>query len=51
MKNRDIIVLKKIMDYSRQLEEACAMFDNDYNKFVENSVFQSGLQFSMICRS
>ena len=36
MKNRDIIVLKKIMDY---------------NKFVENSVFQSGLQFSMICRS
>lgn len=51
MKNRDIIVLKKIMDYSRQLEEACAMFDNDYNKFVESSVFQSGLQFSMICRS
>ena len=55
MKNRDIIVLKKIMDYSRQLEEACAMFDNDYNKFVESSVFQNAccmciLQIGELCK-
>ena len=27
MKNRDIIILKKILDYCSQVEEACHMFD------------------------
>ena len=41
MKNKDIIILKKILDYCSQLDEACDMFDNDYNNFLSNSVFQN----------
>ena len=33
MKNKDIIILKKILDYCSQLDEACDMFDNYYNNF------------------
>jgi len=40
MKSKDIIVLKKILDYCRQLEEACNMFENDFDKFVNVSVFR-----------
>lgn len=41
MKSKDIIILNKILDYCRQSDEACNMFHNDYNNFVENSVFQN----------
>lgn len=41
MKNKDVIILKKILDYCKQLNEACDMFENDYNVFVSNSVFQN----------
>ena len=40
MKSKDIILLKKILVYCNQAEEASKMFDNDYETFVENSVFQ-----------
>ena len=39
MKSKDIILLKKILVYCNQAEEASKMFDNDYETFVENSVF------------
>lgn len=56
MKNKDIIVLKKILDYCNQVEEACIMFDNDYNKFVNISVFQNAccmciLQIGELCKA
>ncbi len=41
MKNRDTVILKKILDYCNQVREACDMFDNDYNKFKSSSVFQN----------
>ena len=41
MKSKDVIILNKILDYCRQLDEACDMFDNDYNNFIRNSVFQN----------
>ena len=41
MKNKDNIVLKKILEYCNQVSEACSMFDNDYVKFVSISVFQN----------
>lgn len=55
MKNRDIIILKKILDYCIQLEEACDMFENDYNTFVRSSVFQNAccmciLQIGELCK-
>lgn len=31
MKNKDIIILKKIIEYCDQVKEACDMFQNDYN--------------------
>lgn len=56
MKNKDVIILKKILDYCRQLEEACDMFANDYNNFVGNSVFQNAccmciLQIGELCKA
>jgi len=55
MKSKDIIVLKKILDYCNQVDEACAMFSNDYNLFVTKSVFQNAccmciLQIGELCK-
>lgn len=55
MKSKDIIVLKKILDYCNQVNEACVMFSNDYNKFVSVSVFQNAccmciLQIGELCK-
>lgn len=55
MKNKDIIIIGKILDYCIQLEEACDMFDNDYNVFVSNSVFKNAccmciLQIGELCK-
>ncbi len=42
MKNsRDILVLKKILNYCSQIEDAMDMFKKDYNTFKTNSVFQN----------
>ena len=41
MRNKNLIVLEKIMGYCNQIEEACEMFQNDYNKFVNISVFKN----------
>ena len=55
MKNRDIMCLKKILKYCEQAEEACEMFENDYEKFVNISVFQNAccmciMQIGEICK-
>lgn len=36
MKSKDIVVLEKILDYCNQIDEACDMFNNDYNKFIRD---------------
>ncbi len=56
MKNSDRIILKKILKYCRQIEEACDMFDNDYNNFVGKPVFQNAccmciLQIGELCKA
>lgn len=55
MKNKDVIVLKKILEYCNQVSEACDMFGNDYEKFVCVSVFQNAccmciLQIGELCK-
>ena len=55
MKHRDYITLKKIIEYCGQIEEACDMFDNDYEKFESSSVFQNAccmciLQIGELCK-
>lgn len=35
MKSRDVIILRKILNYCEQLEEACEMFQNDYIIFKQ----------------
>ena len=55
MRNKDVIVLKKILEYCNQVSEACDMFGNDYNKFVCVSVFQNAccmciLQIGELCK-
>ena len=41
MKHRDIIVIRKILQYCSQIEEAMNMFHSDYETFENNSVFQN----------
>ena len=55
MKSKDVIILNKILDYCRQLDEACDMFDHDYSTFISNSVFQNAccmciLQIGELCK-
>lgn len=41
MKNKDISILKKIINYCIQIEEAMDMFKQDFNSFSNSSVFQN----------
>jgi uncharacterized protein with HEPN domain len=41
MKNKDMIVVKKILQYCSQIEEAMKMFSSDYKIFRTNSIFQN----------
>lgn len=55
MKNKDSIILKKILEYCAQVTEACDMFGNEYDKFVNISVFQNAccmciLQIGELCK-
>jgi len=55
MKHKDIIILKKILDYCQQVDDACTMFENDFQRFVENSVFHNAccmciLQIGELCK-
>lgn len=55
MKNKNIILLNKILDYCNQAEEASKMFDNNYDTFVTNSVFTNSccmciLQIGELCK-
>lgn len=55
MKNKDVVILEKIMDYCNQIDEACDMFGNDYDKFTKVSVFTNAccmcmLQIGELCK-
>ena len=55
MRNKDSIILKKILEYCDQVSEACEMFVNDYDKFINISVFQNAccmciLQVGELCK-
>lgn len=55
MKSKDIIILKKILDYCKQVDDACKMFGNDYQRFADNSVFHNAccmciLQIGELCK-
>lgn len=55
MKSKDVILLKKIIEYCNQAEEACEMFGNNYEKFITNSVFTNSccmcvLQIGELCK-
>ena len=55
MRNKDSIILKKILEYCDQVSEACEMFGNDYDKFINISVFQNAccmciLQVGELCK-
>ena len=55
MKNKDIIILKKILKYCSQVSEDCEIFENDYDKFLNVSVFHNVccmciLQIGELCK-
>jgi uncharacterized protein with HEPN domain len=41
MKNKDKIIINKILQYCTQVEEAMDMFHSNYQLFEKNSVFQN----------
>ena len=55
MRTKDSIILKKILQYCDHVSEACEMFGNDYDKFINISVFQNAccmciLQVGELCK-
>jgi len=55
MKNKDIIILEKILEYCNQVDEACSMFENKYDNFLNKSVFSNAccmcvLQIGELCK-
>lgn len=55
MKNKDLIIMEKILDYCDQIKEACDMFGNDFEKFKDSSVFSNAccmcvLQIGELCK-
>lgn len=55
MKHKDYMVLKKILDYCNQCEEARTMFQDDFEQFNSVSVFQNSccmciLQIGELCK-
>ncbi len=55
MNHKDYIVLNKILGYCKQVKEACNMFNNDFEKFTNISVFQNAccmcvLQIGELCK-
>ena len=55
MKNKDRIILNKVLDYCTQCEAAMCMFERSFEKFKSNSVFQNAccmciLQIGELCK-
>ncbi len=55
MKSKDYFVLKKIIEYSNQVDEAVKMFGNEFNCFTNNSVYRNAccmciLQIGELCK-
>lgn len=55
MKHKDIIILKKIIQYCDDIQEACDMFQNSFDAFKEKSVFRNAtcmciLQIGELCK-
>ena len=56
MNRKDFIILKKILSYCVQCEDACKMFENNFDNFCKISVFQNAccmcvLQIGELCKS
>ena len=55
MKSKDYFVIKKILEYCNQVNEAVNMFGNDFNSFAKNSVYRNAccmciLQIGELCK-
>ena len=55
MKSKDYFVLKKIIEYCNQVDEAVNMFGNDFDSFAKNSVYRNAccmciLQIGELCK-
>lgn len=55
MKHKDIMVLKRILEYCTQVDETCAEYGNDYAVFQNKHTFQNAccmciLQIGELCK-
>lgn len=55
MKNKDIIVLQKILKYCAEIEETCTHFDSTIEEFENNFIFRNAcsmciLQIGELCK-
>ncbi len=56
MKNKDAVILRKILAYCDEISETCEYFGNDFNKFMNNSIFINAscmciLQIGELCKN
>ena len=56
MKDKDFIILRKILEYCRQVEETCQRFDNSFEEYRDDFVFTNAanmciLQMGELCKA
>lgn len=56
MKDRDYVVLRKILNYCNQIEETCKRFDDSYENYRNDFVFTNAanmciLQIGELCKA
>ena len=56
MNRKDTVILRKVLRYCIECGEACSMFNNDFERFCTESVFQNAccmciLQIGELCKT
>ena len=46
--NRDVSILKHIMEYCSRIEEAILFFGDDYDKFKDNNIYKDAVSLCIL---
>lgn len=48
LNNRDLSILKHIVSYCDEIEHTCKQFNNNYDEFISNSIFQNAVALCVL---
>ena len=48
MNSKDLIILRKIIQYSEEIEQTLLRFNNDYNTFVNDFVYKNAVSMCIL---